>query len=387
MYKKRGLHLHTPTKIFLISLASVIAAYLVFITTKTTLDWFNTRQEIAEIPEMSESTSTRVPQDMKEAFREEYTDRYGDSDIDIPISFFEDNYEKFGPDVMISVLNDNKFCHEQGHNIGRVIYAHTKDVAESTAICKNQCTGGCIHGALMGLIESEHPEKKTDPGAHVSTADLTPALTEKLQTMCDNSAITTYTGRGDCYHAMGHALLTLANYDIPSGIDLCHLYDQQGIGSVYFCATGIYMERDIVYGEDDTKISPIYPCSNYPYPAACFRYTLRRSFKLDSEYETAAQTCLSLSGSQRSGCFHGLGFGAYKTVYRDKSKVNAVCGQGNDIDKQMCLEGLFGKLSVYDATFKEGICELYTAGSQQMCIAASTMRNFSTKRDFTLYSK
>jgi hypothetical protein len=344
----------------------------------------NGQEDASEMGGESSRISKQTPE--RETFKTAYAQLDGKTN-EIPLAFFEKYYDSIGPETMLSVLNENKFCHEQAHNLGRAIYDHTKNLAAATSICKTQCTGGCIHGVLMKVIAEDSPAKKGAPGDHASINDLTTSLRNKLATMCENNAITRYTGTGDCYHAMGHALLTLAEYDVHEGLELCKIFSEKGNGPVYFCATGIFMERDLMHGEADKLISNVYPCDTSDYPAACFRYKLRHVFDLTTEYTAGAQFCLTLAGNARSGCFHGLGFGAHKAVYRNENTINAICGLGSARDKKMCLEGVFGKINVYDTKYAQTLCASYDTGDKAICTAASTMRNFSTKRDFTEYSK
>ena len=224
----------------------------------------------------------------------------------VPIDFFRKNYDTYGPAVMLSVLNDIPFCHAQAHNLGRVIYEHTKDLPAATALCQSTCTAGCVHGVLMGLFASTSgwSDKERSVDDHATMKDLTQEFRKEVAGMCERSEITRYTGIGNCYHAVGHALTTLADYDIPSALDMCTLFSAKGPGAVYYCATGVYMERDIGLGASDAKKSEVYPCTDNSYPAACFRYKLRRVFKLPRDYEKVIQLCAGLSGAQKSGCFH-----------------------------------------------------------------------------------
>ena len=79
--------------------------------------------------------------------------------------------------------------------------------------------------------------------------------------------------------------------------------------------------------------------------------------------------------------------GAYALVYDDHSKVNALCGAGDALDKRMCLEGLFGGINTLESNtdVSKSICENYTALSKAECLAVASLGNFSMKRDFAPY--
>jgi hypothetical protein len=339
--------------------------------------------------DMSSFSSTTVPTSpeiaqKKQEFRDILRAIPLQKDGQIPINIFEDNYSTIGPDIMIDVLDEIPLCHAQAHNLGRVIYEHTKDLGTATAMCQAKCADGCIHGVLMGMFHA--PVSKYDP----SPQEITPALKQEIANACDTSEITRYTGHGNCFHAVGHAIAALVYEDVPKSLDLCNtIYKTHGLGALYYCATGVYMQEDITAGVDDAKSGDrgLYPCDTAAYPAACYRYKMHRLFNLPAQYAQAIQLCLSLSGTQQAGCFHGLGFAAYSMVYRDPAMLNLLCGSGDALDKRMCLEGVLPYINVANPDISKAACAAYTAGDATMCTAASSLANFSLKRDFTLYTQ
>lgn len=303
----------------------------------------------------------------------------------LPAEFFREHYDTFGPETMLAVLDDYQFCHSEAHNLGRVLYEREQDLATATNICQSQCSSGCIHGVLMGLFAERTKDSKfDDPELHATIDDLTPKFRDEIAGICDKREIIDNLSKGDCYHAIGHALIVLANYDISSGLGLCAIFRPFGGGAEYYCATGVYMERDIEYGDADAAVSQAYPCDAHEFPIACMRYKMRRIFKLQEQYVQAAEMCANLEGALRHGCFHGLGFGAGRLIYREPAKASAVCAQGDAHDQRMCLEGAFGFTNIYDPTVAAEVCESYT-GDAAVCTAATSVRNFSMRKDFTPY--
>jgi hypothetical protein len=303
----------------------------------------------------------------------------------VPMSVYEKDYDVYGPNVMIDALNSDKFCHAQAHNLGRVIYEHTQNLADSLAICQSKCTDGCIHGVLMGMFHT--PVSLGDP----TPQEITPTLSAQIADTCTNPDIIKYTGIGNCYHAIGHVLASLVDEDIPQAIGLCQSIFQKkyGIGAMYYCATGVYMQESIVSTDAPAALATqsLEPCASNLYPAACYRYNLRKLFHLPDQYKEASQFCMSLTGSQQAGCFHGLGFASYKIVYHNPLTLNQLCGSGSDVDKQLCIEGALGIISVSNRTFNSTVCNIYTAGSSSLCEAALTIQNFGMNRDFALYTQ
>lgn len=322
---------------------------------------------------------------MLEEFQVDLEDIVGQR-FGIEEDFFRERYDKFGPHAMLAVLDKNPLCHAEAHSLGRIIYERTGDLAIATDICKNQCSGGCIHGVLMGMFSEATTSVQEGRDDHVSAADLTPALRSEIATTCDTSEIVRYTGEGNCYHAVGHALMALADYDIEDGVALCEdIFKKKGLGAVYYCATGIYMERDIEFGEKDALVSDQYPCDASRYPAACFRYKLRRIFDFSKEHKVASVQCLRLAGIHRRGCFHGLGFGAADLIRQTPSAAAHICSSGDSDDKRMCLEGAFGYINIYSRATSRRACESFEGDDRAICERATLSENFGMNRDFEFY--
>lgn len=62
-------------------------------------------------------------------------------------------YHLIGPSRILDVLETDPFCHDKGHNLGRVVFNTCGNLAESIQICENRCTGACYHGALMQYFQ------------------------------------------------------------------------------------------------------------------------------------------------------------------------------------------------------------------------------------------
>jgi len=331
----------------------------------------------------SSTSTTPQTEALKEHFRTLIQPFASDGSI-IPLGIFEKNYATYGPEVMIDVLNEDRLCHVQAHNLGRVIFTHTNDLVSSLAICQNKCTEGCIHGVLMGLFHT--PLTESDP----SPEELTPTMQRKIGSMCDNADITRYTGLGNCYHALGHVVGSLTENDVPKAIALCQsIFKPEGIGAVFYCATGVYMQLDITLGDVHVRQSggDIFPCDTNLYPAACYRYRLYRAFQFPEEYKQASDFCMSLSGAKQRGCFNAIGADAYRMVQKDPAALNQLCSAGDDLDKQMCVEGVLGMLKVYFPQSLQAACDLYVVGDKAMCTRAAGLYIFSMNRDFTLYAQ
>ena len=158
--------------------------------------------------------------------------------------------------------------------------------------------------------------------------------------------------------------------------------EPEGIGAVYYCATGAYMERELLYWEEDANISSNYPCDEVrDHPAACYRYKLRSAFA-QNESEKAAAVCLGLNGAARRGCFHGLGFAYHALVFKNPEFANPLCRHGDQKDQQMCIEGVVGVLIVYNWRIARKACDSLPKELRVFCSNFSKIENFGMKREF-----
>lgn len=303
---------------------------------------------------------------------------YLERGTDIPESIFEADYASDTPQLMIDALNADPTCHVAAHNLGRVIYRHTRDLVSSLAICGTKCAEGCVHGVLLELFHA--PSNDADP----SPASLTPALKREIAATCRSTEITRFIGVANCFHAIGHVLAALANNDVSQAIGLCDaIYSTDA--ARYFCATGVYMQREVELGPGALRSGRVEPCAGNGYPAACYRFQLFGIFNGAHGYAEASAYCATLVGSQRLGCFNGVGADWYRLLVIDPGGLDALCGTGDADDQRMCLEGALELLRVYYPASADHACLGYTAGSVSDCKEAAAHQNFDLSRDLSRY--
>jgi hypothetical protein len=148
------------------------------------------------------------------------------------------------------------------------------------------------------------------------------------------------------------------------------------------------MERDLAYGANDKQAAYLYPCDTYKdYPAACYRYKLRRLFPPHkTDFRLVSEECMKLKTSkERNGCFHGLGFSYYKFIYSYPENLSILCSYGDFVDKRMCIEGAIGILAVYNRTIANRACSFLSNESRKICEDSMKVTNFGMGRDFEIY--
>jgi len=229
-----------------------------------------------------------------------------------------------GLDVLLSILEEGsskgRHCHNEAHNLGRVVFEHTGSLFESSEQCGVHCTEGCWHGACLQFLDDVTNEiaARTDKEGgvvaagekHETRASL---LREYYSSICGlgDTIYSRMYGTGDCYHGLGHAVMVIAKYDIKRAMFECKQMDSQ-LGS-YYCATGAYMEWGIKYNTS-MRLNPCDQTNDFP--AACYRIILPKllmnnpnfRFRVPSPFDVV-KICLKMHDiRQQRGCFHGVGF-------------------------------------------------------------------------------
>lgn len=293
---------------------------------------------------------------------------------EIPLEIVNSYYDKIGPDLMLDAVESETYCHEKGHNIGKVIYRKNEDLGLSLTKCSYRCTTGCFHGVLM-----EYFKQESSSDAHIKLED----IKDKVEKICDSKEIAVNKiQKGVCIHGVGHSLEFLADNDIERALKYCELFKDEG--SIYYCATGVFMEWDIVNGRRYKNADSLFPCDKFNFPSACFRYKIARTFKED-EYPQAREFCLKISNDNlRAGCFHGLGFRFFRLLNNGHS-LKYICNSDYPQDNKMCIEGGIGVLSVFNKQRSIDLCNELSGSEKEYCLKSSEQSNFGMQKDFSDY--
>ncbi len=303
-------------------------------------------------------------------------------------------YEQFLPRIGAngigqSLQTAHPYCHEEGHELGKLILARLNDVGMSLESCADACTSGCMHGVLMQFFTKDRAMQGSghQHSAQLSAADVAP----QIPTFCESEALARKYLPGDCAHGVGHAVMFLSKYDVPAGIDLCERFPSYGLR--YYCATGAYME----YWSNPRARwgNPTHPerslCDKARYPAACFRYVVKKAAQLPfAQARTLAaleRQCASLGGKYRLGCFHGIGFSQLLPVARGRTTVAKACGFGTREDQTICLEGAIERLGRFSPAIAAERCEQLADWRRGVCQAAASRKMYDMDKSFALYQR
>jgi hypothetical protein len=279
-------------------------------------------------------------------------------------------------------------CHDEAHDLGKVIFSKLRDVGASLESCADACGSGCMHGVLMQFFTDGHD---SDGLSHQHSAQLTAAdIAGRIPTFCESAALTRMYLPGDCAHGVGHAVMFLSKYDISAGIDLCERFQTYALR--YYCATGAYMEYRIVRTPKDYPSHGVfYPCDTARYPAACFRNvmsaTIRRNSAEGGTFKTLQQRCAALSRKYRLGCFHGIGQALVGNVARGQMTVAQLCEFGSRDDQTMCVEGGMERLGKFTPAVAAERCEPLPDWLRRVCQAAASRKMYDMSKSFAMYQR
>ena len=307
-------------------------------------------------------------------------------------------YEEYLPRIGANGLREeiriaHPSCHDEGHDLGKVIFAKLRDVGAALESCADACESGCMHGVLMQFFTDTGATGSTgmSAGAHHHSSQLTTAdVAEKIPTICETQAFTRMYRPGDCAHGVGHAVMFLSNYDIPKGIELCERFPSYALR--YYCATGAYMEYRIAKTPSDyASHGPLYPCDKTLYPAACFRYvllyTIKDQYARGATLETIQRQCAGLRGKYRLGCFHGLGFAHVGIIVSGRKALADICGFGTRDDQTVCVEGAIERLGRFTPAIASQRCASLTDWRREVCEAAASRKMWYMEKSFALYQR
>lgn len=278
-------------------------------------------------------------------------------------------YKKYlpilGVGAILDYLEQNPYCHGEAHNLGKELYAQTRNISQSLSLCGSRCTGGCMHGVLVEAFGDQSYEE------WVSTMD---GFCQSKEMLRDHKP-------GNCAHAMGHALMLSNNGDLAGSLKACDEFKQPGMD--YYCATGVYMQYQVMLQEgkspyDERLLSTV--CGKEErFPAACYRYMLRVIRRpLGDDRERLIATCLSqIDIRHQSGCFHGLGNLYFPQMLRRPVLLAEICGHRDAEIQALCIEGAIEKLADFDSVQAERLCSTLTGNNLETCMAATRHKMYS----------
>jgi len=214
-------------------------------------------------------------------------------------------------------------CHQEAHYIGRAAYNVYKE--EAFQRCDSSCHSGCYHGATEGILVEK------------GTID----FLGNLEDIC--KSFDGAFGVFECYHGLGHAILTYFNYDLPGTLEQCKKLSNNFGFEVNACYAGAFMEN-VVTGQGfgaaksphATKwlntTDPHFPCNkiekDYSMQHEC--YGMQTSWMLylnHYNFDEVIGECYNVPENMVPVCFQSLGRDIAGYTLRDPKRIAELCGK------------------------------------------------------------
>ena len=272
---------------------------------------------------------------------------------------FEKFIDSLGGGAMLDYLEEwHSHCHRVAHDLGKVVFAHSKDINQALRTCGNGCTNACMHGVLTEAFGVKESEK----------------IASKMNSFCKEGEMAKLHKPGNCAHGIGHALMITTHHNLDKSLSFCEEFSTSGMD--HYCATGVFMEytehKKMNHKEIVKNPTLHYPCDIYTeFSAACYRYRMPKIRTiLKNDRKRLVKECQKLPDSQRRGCFHGLGKAYQVTVNQNPTLLPEVCLVGRQEDQIMCIEGVIEKLADYDQKTAMLACSYLKGENAKVCYEA-----------------
>jgi hypothetical protein len=343
-------------------------------------------------PQVVADSLLNIPLERTVSERQEFLAAYRHADARHARALYEDYLPRIGANGLREAIRTAyPTCHDEGHDLGKVIFAKLRDVGASLESCADACASGCMHGVLMEFFTDGASNGSNGVSAHHHSSQLATAdVAGRIPTLCETQAFARMYRPGDCAHGVGHAVMFLSNYDIPAGIDLCERFPSYPLR--YYCATGAYMEYRLTRSTADySSHGPFYPCDKALYPSACFRYvmtnTIREHYARGATLEMLQRQCAELSGKYRLGCFHGIGNAHVGLIGQGRKTLAEVCSFGSRQDQTVCVEGAMERLGRFIPSIAGKRCASLIDWRREVCQAAVSRKMYDMEKSFALYQR
>jgi len=96
-------------------------------------------------------------------------------------------------------------CHGSAHDMGKAVFAHSKDINKALRTCGNGCTNACMHGVVSEAFGGKELEE----------------ITSKMTGFCKEGEMSKLHKPGNCAHGIGHALMIKTYHDIDRSLSAC----------------------------------------------------------------------------------------------------------------------------------------------------------------------
>lgn len=324
--------------------------------------------------------------------QKKFINDFNKSDFDGRRKIIEKYYGALTAEEILDALEKKiPDCHDQAHELGKIIYKDTGSISESSKICGNRCTSACFHGTLMEAFKNVATEKNeehghpqgTDDHMHIDLDD----LKDKFNTFCDQQEVLDVHRENSCVHGLGHVMHFLSNYTIDQSIKLCDVFTDKW--AKLYCLSGIFMERDIgldngIKQNEAPTDNILYPCDTYDeFPVSCYSFRINQLY--NAGLENTYELCNGLTGAHRLGCIYGWGLNFHQRILSDPKIITEVCNFTDSEDMFSCIEGVIARASYIDENQTKKACEYLNSEEKNHCLLVATEKLYSSNLPIEQY--
>jgi hypothetical protein len=272
-------------------------------------------------------------------------------------------------------------CHDLTHAVGWAAVMSSGSVSDVLPQCSNLCVSGCQHGAISAWY------------------GMGQRIVEQLPTICEQGIDWSQnpTGKGGCFHEVGHAVSSIAGNNIEEALRFCDRLPEYGRID---CGHGVFMElfEPATFATAPLPLPENHPrwCETLwePYRRICYNQAGAHDYGRRGDEAHAFAVCLQAPLDNRAGCFRNLGQNIFY-VYQYKSdhirSVVDFCSRAGNQWFFACLEGVLSS-SVYvepDPLFGSAMCRTFSDENRRICfgLLATTIEESRGKEMREKYCK
>lgn len=252
-------------------------------------------------------------------------------------------------------------AHMLSHTLGMNFANFYATPQEAFRACSFEFQSGCYHGVIETYLE-ELPE-------------LSPTAIKEVCPKVFNISKDVTGIQFQCYHAEGHALMWLANHDLPTTLAQCDFIE--GTEHQQWCYLAAFMENAVHAEEQDiVKRGAVSADSHtahasflksddlsYPCNVAAARYqeacwVLQPAVVLHfkpGDYEAVTAVCLTAPIDARTACFTGLGREATMFKWQETSTLTKTCEALLELYQKGCYYGAVANIIDQHASPLDGL--------------------------------
>jgi len=254
-------------------------------------------------------------------------------------------------------------CHDIAHFIGWVASDLYRDIDGAFQHGDAFCWSGYHHGVIEKSVLKLDDLKK---GAN-SICENFPGK--------ENRSFDYYS----CLHGLGHAAMSLANYELFDSLEVCGLLEDEW--ERQSCYSGVFMENTFtVIRYNNMKYlnpkEPHFPCNQVEnkYKSSC--YFVQSSYMLEVvnyDYSKVFKLCGESEKPYDGVCYRSLGRDVVDEVQSNIKKIKKLCLLGRDFNQESnCVVGAAQSLNnqFKDGKNVEDFCNSLPENLAEVCFGA-----------------